>query len=331
MALGGGAYSITPFYDVWTLYTVVQTASVTYLYINGVKVAFAATSYTFTPYNVIVGNYKSFDSSFNGRICDFRFYNLSLTDSEVNQLYKDRVKSDINNNIYANSVIESDDNLVSYVDSTIQIGLNNSESTTSSVVGGNTYSFGNGIEPSNGAGTNKLVVSVVPGYVGLSANSITGKGGFVWDISKVNNGKTLVAGRTYAIVFDASGTVTAVPDIYGFFSSLSGASGIQYTNSQISTSGDNANRYFIFEATTDIINTNYLFIIGWSSLSGKTINLRINTIQLYDITDRVFDINLIRQLQGTVYSEIEIYSHTLDNGVSYGKNGAVVVNKLYEG
>lgn len=331
MALGGGAYSIVPFYDVWALYTVVQAGATVYLYINGVKVASAAASYTFVPYDVIVGNYKTFGSSFNGRICDFRFYKRSLSDNEVNQLYKDRAKSDINNNFYANSVIESDDNLISYVDSTIQIGLDNTGSTISATVGLNTYSFGNGIESSNGAGTNKLVVNVVPGYIELLANSIVGKGGLVWDISKVNGGKTLVAGRTYAIVFDATGVVSAAPDIYGFFPNLSSASGSQYPNSQISTSGDNTNKYFIFEATTGIINTNHYFIIGWSSLSGKTINLRIDTIQLYDITDRAFDIDVIRQLQGTVYAEIEIYSHTLDSGVSYGKNGAVIVNKLYEG
>ena len=104
--------------------------------------------------------------------------------------------------------------LISYVDSTIQIGLDNTGSTISATVGLNTYSFGNGIESSNGAGTNKLVVNVVPGYIELLANSIVGKGGLVWDISKVNGGKTLVAGRTYAIVFDATGVVSAAPDIW---------------------------------------------------------------------------------------------------------------------
>lgn len=324
------AYSTSDLYESWHLYTIVQDAAYAYLYIDGVKVA-KTTCYNIDPDVMIVGNSPSYSMPLGGRLYDLRFYKKTLSDNDVLELYQDRVKSDINGAFYANFLIESDDNLASFIDSTIKLGLNDSQSTISATVGNKTYAYGNGIMNSDGSGTNKLLVSVSPGKVSLQANGLVGKGGFILDTSKINNGILLTEGRKYAIVFDVAGFTDSTPDIYGFFQDLSSASGIQYANSQVAAAGDNANRYFIFDATAAICSTTRQFIIGWSSLSGKTISLEIETLQFYDITDRVFDVETIRRLQGTTYTELSAFQIGENNEVLYGKNGAVVATRVYEG
>lgn len=234
----------------------------------------------------------------------------------------------INDILYIDELIESDNNLVPFVD----IGINTAQSSGDSnlIIYTNEAhttiraTFNNSIILNS---TNsKLSNTFSNGKINITASGQTGAGyfaikynGFGFPIFEL--------GKKYAIIFDIEGNPPLVNNLIGFISNDD--SGTIYnpsTNySNLSITSSNLNLYYIFTADSTIINNKDSFIFGWTNLSNIIINLYLTSFQIYCIDGLTEDISILRQLKGTAFCEKKINNNdTLS--ISFKENGVVLAS-----
>lgn len=180
----------------------------------------------------------------------------------------------------------------------------------------------------NGNLTNNLSNSVL----NLQAFNTTDKGVFCF--APLNQGSVLLNNNTYAIIFDMKGNCSNNSDLIGFTDSLANINTTIYPANSIYKNinlSDNLNCYFIFTCNNDIINIYKYFMVGWSDLTDKQINLQLTTLQVYNITQYLednslddFELWMIKHLK--THSFLEKSVNEINNSTTeYNNNGVIKI------
>lgn len=171
--------------------------------------------------------------------------------------------------------------------------------------------------------TNTLSNSVL----NIGASGLSGSGAFGFCPFE-QNPNILVNGRSYAIIFDITGTTTNSADLIGFADTLNNlvVNGVYPQNAiykNINSNLSNLNCYYIFTCDDTLISSKQNFMVGWSDLSDKTINLKLTTLQLYDITEYASD--GISNFELWMLQLLKTYSYLETNQNKYNNNGIIEI------
>lgn len=238
----------------------------------------------------------------------------------------------INDILYIDELIESDNNLIPFFD----IGISTAQSSVDSeliIYTDETHTtirrtLNNGLILNSP--NSKLSNSFSNGKINITASGKTGAGYFAFKYSTLGF-PILEVGKKYAIVFDIEGNPSVANNLIGFISNDN--SGTIYnpsTNySNLSTSSSNLNLYYIFTADSTIVNNRDSFIFGWSNLTGLTINLYLTSLQIYCIDGLTEDVSILRQLKGTALCNKKINSNDVLS-ISFKGNGVVLASSFDE-
>lgn len=238
----------------------------------------------------------------------------------------------INDILYIDELIESDNNLIPFFD----IGISTAQSSVDSeliIYTDETHTtvrrtLNNGLILNSP--NSKLSNSFSNGKINITASGQTGAGYFTFRYDTLGF-PILELGKKYAIVFDIEGNPPIPNNLIGFISNDDKTTiynpSTTYIN--LATTGSNLNLYYIFTADSTIINDKNSFIFGWSNLTGLTINLYLTSLQMYCIDGLTEDITILRQLKGTALCNKKINSNDVLS-ISFKENGVVLASSFDE-
>lgn len=238
----------------------------------------------------------------------------------------------INDILYIDELIESDNNLIPFFD----IGISTAQSSVDSELIIYTDATHTTIRRTlnNGLVLNstnsKLSNSFSNGKVHLTASGQTGAGYFTVKYDTLGF-PIFELGKKYAIIFDIEGNPPSGNNLIGFISADN--NGTIYnpsTNySVLSPTLSNLNQYYIFTADNTIINNKDSFIFGWTNLTGLTIDLYLTSLQIYCIDGLTEDITILKQLKGTSFCNKKINNNDVLS-ISFKENGVVLASSFDE-
>ena len=90
----------------WNHFVINNNGSTTELWVNGVKLSSPSSSRFYEQFEFVLGGRTSGDWFYRGKISDFRLFTRTLTQQDVDDLYKDSFAIDKNQNLYCYELVE---------------------------------------------------------------------------------------------------------------------------------------------------------------------------------------------------------------------------------